>query len=61
MPRVRSTRYLAKTISLKTCHLKKKKKTDHRQSDNEKDKAEQVQSGLVYFPAHFCHCYNPEI
>lgn len=39
----------------------KKKKTDYKQPDTEKDKAEQVQSGLVYSPAHFCHCYNPEI
>lgn len=38
----------------------KKAKKDYKQADNKKDKAGQVQSGLVYFPAHFCHCYNPE-
>lgn len=58
LPRIRNIRCHAKTISLITCHLKKK--TDYEQADNKKDKAEQVQSGFVYFPARFWGCYNPE-
>lgn len=61
MPRITSIRCPAKTISLITCHLKREGEGDYKQSDKEKEKAEQVQSGLVYCPAHFCPCYNPEI